>query len=176
MLSVVGAASLLGLYALLDKLRRRRQPAFGGEASGVSRRAILFTVGLQTDTIDYALNGQHPDYVGFLCTDQSLSVVDKLLAEHVLPQERWRREIADARDIADVRAKTALLIDWLLRQGLIPESIVVDLTGGLTPMSLGAFSLAQERQIDSQYVRSRYQGNRPVPGTQELVFVSHFST
>lgn len=175
-LSVVGGViSLFGLYSLVDKLsRRRRQPTFGGEASGIPRRASLFTVGLQTDTIDYAIAGQKPEYLGFLCTEDSLPLIEKLLSQYSFRPEQWRREIVDPHDVADVRAKTNLIIDWLLRQGLTPESIVVDPTGGLTPMSLGAFSVAQERQIDAQYVRSRYQINRPVPGTQELIFLSHF--
>jgi hypothetical protein len=124
--------------------------------------------------MDYAIRGQMPEYVGFLCTEQSLPVIDGLISQHRLREGQWRREIVDARDIADVRAKTNLLIEWFLRQALASESIVVDLTGGLTPMSLGAFSVAQERQLDSQYVRSQYRGNKPLPGTQELVFLSRF--
>jgi hypothetical protein len=171
-----GVASLFGLYALFDKLnRRRRLPTFGGEASTTPRQAILFTMGLQADTMDYTIWGQQPEYVGFLCTEQTLSVVDGVISRHAFREGHWRREIVEPRDISDVRAKTNALLDWLLRQELAPERIVVDPTGGLTPMSLGAFSVAQERQIDSQYVRSQYQDNRPVPGTQELVFLSRFS-
>jgi hypothetical protein len=172
---VGGAASLFGLYSLVDKLSQRRQlPKFGGEASKIPRRGNLFSVGLQTDTIDYAIKGQKPEYLAFLCTEESLPVLDKLIAQHALREGQWRREIVDARDITDIRAKTNLLIDWLLRQGLTSGDIVVDPTGGLTPMSLGVFSVAQERQIDSQYMRSRYQSNRPIPGTQELVLLSHY--
>jgi hypothetical protein len=65
----------------------------------------------------------------------------------------------------------------MIRHGLKPEEIALDPTGGMTPMSLGAFSVAQERQIDSQYVRSNYDDqNRPIRGSQELIFLSRYST
>lgn len=171
-----GAGSLIALYSLIDKMRKRRQPTFGGEASGNSRKGLIFTVGLQVETIDYALQGQNPQWAGFLCTEQTLGVVDKLMAAQHFTPERWRREIVDPRDIADVRAKTHSLIDWLVKQGVKTNEIALDPTGGMTPMSLGAFSVAQEWHLDSQYVRSRYDDqNRPVRGTQELIFLSRYS-
>jgi hypothetical protein len=175
--SLIGGALLIvALYSLIDKVRKRQQPAFDGEASGISRKGLIFTVGMQGDTIAYVLQGQQPQWADFLCTEQTLGVVDKLMASQQFPPERWRREIVDPRDIADVRAKTHSLIDWLVKQGLKTEEIALDPTGGMTPMSLGAYSVAQERQIDSQYVRSRYdEQNRPVRGTQELIFLSRYS-
>lgn len=173
-LSLVGGVSLFGIYSLIDKLGRRREPSFGGEASGTLRRAILFTVGLQAETMDNPIRGQKPEHLVFLCIEQSLSVIERLISHHRFAPEHWRREIVAAEDIADVRVKTNVLIDWFLRQGLSSESIVANPTGDLTPMSLGAFSVAQERQIDSQYVRSQYQGSQPISGTRELVFLSQF--
>jgi hypothetical protein len=157
--SLIGGALLMvALYSLLDKLKKRRQPTFGGEASGIPRKGLIFTVGHQAETIDYALQGQKPQWAGFLCTEQTLGVVDRLMASQQPPPDRWRREIVDPRDIVDVRAKTHSLIDWLVKQGLKPEEIALDPTGGMTPMSLGAFSVAQERQIDSQYQKLRNRG------------------
>jgi hypothetical protein len=177
-LSLIGGALLMvALYSLLDKLKKRWQPTFGGEASGIPRKGLIFTVGLQAETIDYALAGQNPQWAGFLCTEQTLGVVDRLMASQQFPPDHWRREIVDPRDIIDVRAKTHALLDWMIRQGLKLEEIALDPTGGMTPMSLGAFSVAQERQIDCQYVRSRYdEQNRPIRGSQELIFLSRYST
>jgi hypothetical protein len=50
--------------------------------------------------------------------EESLPVLDKLIAQDALREGQWRREIVDARDVTDVRAKTNLLVDWLLRQRL----------------------------------------------------------
>lgn len=171
-----GGASLIALYSLVEKIKKRRQPSFGGEASGIARKGLIFTVGHQTETIEYALGGQQPQWVGFLCTEQTIDVTDRLVRSLQLSADRWRREIVDPRDIADVRTKTQSLIDWLAKQGLKTEQIALDPTGGMTPMSLGAYSVAQERQIDSQYVRSRYdENNQPIRGTQELIFLSRNS-
>ena len=177
-LSLIGGALVMvALYSLIDKIRKRQQPTFGGEASGIPRKGLIFTVGHQAETIDYALQGQKPQWAGFLCTEQTLGVVDKLMASQQFPPDYWRREIVDPRDIADVRTKTHALLDWMIRHGLKPEEIALDPTGGMTPMSLGAFSVAQERQIDSQYVRSNYDDqNRPIRGSQELIFLSRYST
>ncbi len=176
--SLIGGALLIvALYSLVDKIRKHHQPTFGGEASSIMRKGLIFTVGIQAETIEYALAGQHPQWLGFLCTEQTLGVADRLVASQQLLADRWHREIIDPGDIADVRVKTHSLIDWLVKQGLKTEEIAVDPTGGMTPMSLGAFSVAQERQIDSQYVRSRYnEQNRPIRGTQELIFLSRYST
>lgn len=172
-----GALVIVALHSLLDKLRQRRQPMFGGEASGITRKGLIFTVGHQAETIEYAFGGQQPQWVGFLCTEQTIDVADRLVRSLRLSPDRWRREIVDPRDIADVRTKTHSLIDWLVKQGLRTEQIALDPTGGMTPMSLGAYSVAQERQVDSQYVRSRYdENNQPIRGTQELIFLGRHST
>lgn len=172
-----GALVIVALHSLLDKLRQRRQPMFGGEASGITRKGLIFTVGHQAETIEYAFGGQQPQWVGFLCTEQTIDVADRLVRSLRLSPDRWRREIVDPRDIADVRTKTHSLIDWLVKQGLRTEQIALDPTGGMTPMSLGAYSVAQERQVDSQYVRSRYDdNNQPIRGTQELIFLGRHST
>ncbi|MGH9890493.1 MAG: hypothetical protein ACREA0_00610 [bacterium] len=171
-----GGISLIALYSLIDKIRKRRQPSFGGEASGIHRIGLIFTVGLQGDTITYVLRGQNPQWVGFLCTEQTLNVVETLVRDRGLKPDHWRREIVDPRDIDDIRTKTDLIFYWMLQKGLKTEKVALDPTGGMTPMSLGAYSVAQERQIDSQYVRSEYdEQNRPIPGSQELVFLSRYT-
>ncbi len=92
-----GVASLYGLYFLVDKLGRRRWlPTFGGEASGIPRRAILFTVGLQTDTIDYAIRGQKPEYLAFLCTGETDPVALRYEAARSLVQSLLVREARPA--------------------------------------------------------------------------------
>lgn len=170
-----GATSLIGLYFLIDKLKRRARPTFGGEATRIPRRAIVCTVGMQLDTLTYAIEGLQPSYIGFLCTEASWSVVDDIVTQCRLAEGHWRREIVDPQNLDDIRTKGAILLAWLRQQGVSTEEIVVDPTGGLTPMSLGLFSIAQEETIDSQYVRSLYQKNRPIPGTQEVVLLSRFS-
>jgi hypothetical protein len=178
-LSIVGGiASIMVLYLLVAQIEklRRKKPTFGGEASTVPRKGLIFTVGLQTDTLAFCLQVQKPHYVGFLCSEQTLHIVDSLVVSHGISADRRHREVVDPRDIADVRAKTFFLIDWMLTQGPRAEDIAVDPTGGMTSMSLGAFSAAQERKVDCQYLLSSYdERNRPIEGTQRLIFITRYA-
>ncbi|VVB69161.1 Uncharacterised protein [uncultured archaeon] len=46
----------------------------------------------------------------------------------------------------------------------------------MTTMSVGVFSVTEDRQVDSQYIRSQYdEQNRPIKNSQEAVFVSRYS-
>lgn len=173
-----GLVSIPLLYFLIAQFNRlkRKQPTFGGEASTVPRKGLIFTVGLQTDTAAYCLEYQKPNFVGFLCSEQTMRTAKTLLASHSFSEDSCHQEIVDPHDVADVRAKTLFTIDWMLRKGLGTEDIAMDPTGGLTSMSLGALSAAQERAIDCQYLMSKYnEHNRPIRGTQRLVFISRYA-
>lgn len=100
-----------------------------------------------------------------------------LMALTTLDKGHVQPEIVDAWSVVEVRAKTGYLLDWLARHGVSPAEMVVDITGGTSIMSAGAFSVAAERGIDCQYVRSDYdENNRPKPNTQRGVFVTRYET
>lgn len=176
---VLGAVSIGLICGCLEWVGRRRQgPARGGNAD-LPRKAIVFTVGRQSETILFSIRRQKPSFLGFLCTKDTVSVANDLLPQlDGIPEENVRIETCEPSAIDDIRLKTGHILDWLLEagKGLAEEYLVLDPTGGLTTMSLGAFTVAEERGIDSQYVRSDFdEFNRPKPGTQRLVFISRHS-
>jgi hypothetical protein len=155
----------------------RRRPRRGENvAFQVPRRAVVFTVGGQSSTIEYALETQKPELMGFLCSQRTEHVADGIIARYGLDKGCYKKELVDPQNIIEIRAKTEFILEWLSQKGLAPGDVVIDITGGMTPMSVGAFSVAEERRIDSQYVKSDYDANnRPIPGTQEAILVSRYS-
>lgn len=171
----LGGVALWGIYTLLEKQRKQRRPIFGGSAAEVARKGIIFTVGRQMETIDYSMLGLKPQYVGFLCTGESLPIAKAAPCARDFDEEHARYEVVNPWEIEDIRLKTNLVIDWMLSRGLSVQDLALDPTGGFTSMSLGAYAAAQDHQIDTQYVRSSYDDhNRPIRGTQTLTFLSRY--
>jgi hypothetical protein len=177
-LLVVSIVALIALYGLADRVARRRKPRSIGESAAfkVPRRAIIFTVGRQIDTIVLAIDQQHPELIGLICSTVTEPYADDIIARFGLDDEHVRKRVVDPWNVREIHAETDGLIEWLLGRGLPREAVVVDVTGGMTTMSVSVFAATEDRLIDSQYVRSEYdQQNKPIPGTQEGIFVSRYS-
>lgn len=176
--SLGGLVLLLAVFGAVGMVQQyRRRPRRGENvAFRVPRRAAVFTVGGQSFTIEYALATQKPEFVGFLCSQRTERIADEIITRYGLDAERYKKELLDPQNIIEIRAKTGFILDWLFQKGLAPGDVVIDVTGGMTTMSVGTFSVAEERRIDSQYIKSDYDANnRPIPGTQEAIFVSRYS-
>jgi hypothetical protein len=167
-------AIIFGLRALWNK---RNLPLHGENiAFQVPRKALVFTVGNRPGTIPMAIKPQRPEYVGFICSDQSELVANQLIEDFGYDKKHSLVKRVNPQDVKEIRIEANFILDWLTTNGLKPSDIAADITGGMTPMSLGVFSVTEERQVDSQYITSQYdEKNRPVPGTQEAVFVSRYT-
>ena len=154
---------------------RRRSPIYGNsEAFQVPRQAVVFTVGRQKDTILLAVKAQRPAWLGLVYTRETASIVDEVVNASGLDRDHVQREIVDPWSVVEVRHKVNDLLDWLTGRSVKPPDIAVDITGGTSIMSAGAFSAAIERQVDCQYVRSDYdENNRVIQKTQRGVFVTY---
>jgi hypothetical protein len=175
MLSVI--AVIILVYIAIERAGRRKEKKIIGEntAFKVARQGIIFTVGKQTDTIAFALEEQHPDLVGFICSAASQGYVDDIVARFSLNEENYRKYPVSPFDIHEIIQISKLLIGWMLSKNHSADQLVVDVTGGMTTMSVGAFSAAEDSHVDSQYIRSKYDDqNKVVPGTMEGVFITHF--
>jgi len=182
-LTLIGLLVLWIIYSLIEKFKKlelekleKMQPTFGGSASNIKRKGIIFTVGKQVDTISYSIKGLSPSCIGFICTKETFNIINPatFLANYNVDSLKY--EIVDPIDINDIRTKTKIIIDWMLKNGLENKDIALDPTGGLTSMSLGAYSAAYERQIDAQYVLSDFDNNnKPIPNTQKLMLLSSYS-
>ncbi len=174
-----GLAMLVLVFGMVSYWRRyHRRPRRGENvAFKVPRRGLLFTVGFQSDTISLALDHQKPDFVAFICSLHTEKVVDDVVLARGYDAEHYKKEIVDPQNIKEIRAKTGLALDWLEAKGLKSAEMVADITGGMTTMSVAVFSVTEERWVDSQYVRSAFDDqNRRIPGSEEAVLVSRYSS
>jgi hypothetical protein len=186
-LIVISAAVLFILLVTAIGVRelhsRRRRPVIGEEkAFELPRKAVIFTLGLNSDkpgsVVDLVMNRVRPEWVGFLgtpATDQA-GIVSTICQRFSLPPERIKSESWEPTEINDGRVKTLLVIDWLKRKELVPSEMVVDLTGGTATMSVAAFMAAQECEVDCQYIYSEWDRDKNLlkPGTQRPILVTRY--
>jgi hypothetical protein len=168
---------VVALKARAEILLRRTAARVGGsQAFAVSRTALIFTVGKQSDTIALCLRSQRPQFVAFLCTASSETFADELVKTFELGTTQVFKRITDPWDVTDVREKAGLALSWVQGNSIPQHEIAFDVTGGLTSMSIGAYMIAEEHRIDSQYVRSEYdaKGSR-MPNTEEAIFIRRYS-
>ena len=169
---------VLLIYGITEKISNRRKPKSLGDniAFQVSRKGLIFTVGKQTHTIEYAIAQQRPEFIALICTDVTEKEADEIMEKFSDDPEMVRKRLVDPFNLEEIRTTTQILIKWL-EQKMPKDSIAVDITGGMTTMSLGAFLAADEFQIDSQYVRSNYDlDNKPVVGSQDGIFITRYSS
>lgn len=68
-------------------------------------------------------------------------------------------------------------IDWILDKHVAERKILVNVTGGKVPMSIGALMAAEERRVDVQYIDSTgydREKNEFIPGTQRDVLLVNY--
>ena len=174
----VGLALIAFVFGLVWILSKQKSPLRGEiVAFQEPRRGMIFTVGLQPHTIRLALEHHRPDYLAFVCSSASEPIANELADEFRYNADHYKKELVDPQNIKEIRAKTGMILDWLAEKGLETDEIAADITGGMTTMSVGVFSVTEDRQVDSQYIRSQYdEQNRPIKNSQEAVFVSRYSS
>ncbi len=169
-----GMALIVAVFVSIGWWKRRNIPIYGeNEAFSVPRRALVFTVGGQQHTIQFALKGQQPQWLGLICSKGTEPIADGIIAVSGLPEDHIQKEVVDPWNVVDIRRQMSSILDWLHFHQVAADEIAVDITGGTTIMSVAAFSAAAERQIDCQYVRSDFDAdNKPIARTQRGVFVT----
>ncbi len=174
----IGLALMALIFGAFGILAQQKSPLRGEAiAFQIPRKGMIFTVGMRPDTIRMSLDKRRPDYIALICSSKSELMADELLAEFGYDEDHYKKEIVDPQKIEEIRTKTGLIIDWLTEKGLEADQIAADITCGMTTMSVAVFSVTEERQIDSQYIKSQYDEKiQPIKGTQEAVFVSRYSS
>lgn len=174
---LITEAAILAVVYIILTLQHRRQPPMRGENTAFQypRKGLIFTVGGQDDTLRISLDKQKPSFIGFVCSNQTRDKACQLSNELGLDVDHYKIEEVDPRDIHEIRTKTRLILDWMIKKGLQPADISIDITGGTKTMSVGVFLIAEEEHIDSQYIFCRqYVNNKCVNGTQEALLLSDF--
>jgi hypothetical protein len=133
---------------------------------------LIFTVS-HAETPLWVIETRLPKTIAMLATEQSQQA-----AEHIkkIAKQRGIKVlepviIKDPDNVKECRWATDRLIVQLKQSC---HAVAVDITGGKTPMSLGAFMAAEEMQIASLYVSSKFdkQLNQVNMRSAKLVTVS----
>jgi hypothetical protein len=146
---------------------RNRFPKVGG--GGEQADALVFTVS-RADVPAWVMRQLRPQAVGFIATEQSRALADELrqAAERQGIRALAPVCIANPDDPAECRARTTELLVELADCGVL----AVDVTGGKTPMSLGAFMAAEECGAKTLYVTCEYEKNQPDMRTAAITCIS----
>ena len=159
---IIIAITLIGAvvgYLNRDRLRRwltpNRFPTVGADMEGRQWSGIVFTVSKKAVPL-WVIDQLKPDCIGLVVTPQSMSAADEVMQIartrqiEVLPQQ----QLDDPNSPSESLEKTRELLTAMHRAGYIP--CAVEITGGKTPMSLGAFMAAEEMRADTLYVSVSY--------------------
>ncbi len=154
--------------------RRNSFPDVGGEVGPDERDwdGMVFTVSRE-EVPRWVMKQVKPAAVAFVCTKHSREAANHL-ARHA--EKGGAKAVlvraVDPDDPADARFATTACIDALHAAGC--RHVAVDVTGGKTPMSLGAFMAAEEQGADSLYVSSEFDADlkKPRMETARIVRVS----
>lgn len=158
-----------GVWGFLkrESIRRwftlNRFPNVGAELDNAQYRdAIAFTVSHKELPL-WVIRVSRPAHVGLIATADSKPAAREI-AQHAEKQGirvHGPVYIENPDDPAEALAQTRLILSRLREAGA--HNIAVDITGGKTPMSLGAFMAAEEMGVSSLYVASRYDATLRKP-------------
>jgi CRISPR-associated protein (Cas_Cas02710) len=170
-----------------DLRARSRQPILGaGDAFTLPRRGVILTLGFtsadSSSLVHLALRTLRPSYLGLLGSPETDRagipdrITERLVPDLGLELQGVKCESWEPARIREGATKAGLVIEWMLEQGLAPSEIVVDVTGGNTPMSIAAFIASEQHGVDCQYVASSWDERRPgpVPGSQRPILVTRY--
>ncbi|MGH9895486.1 MAG: hypothetical protein ACREA0_26585 [bacterium] len=161
-----------------DSIRRwltsNRFPTVGGFPHDVNPwQALIFTVSRE-EVPTWVMKTIRPSMVGLVASQESKKVSETLdeFARQLSVQSVETVVLDDPDDPAGARMRTRYLIELMRAHGAV--SIAVDVTGGKTPTSLGAFMAAEEAEVDTIYVTSRFddQLRKPDMSTAQIVCIS----
>ncbi len=162
--SVVGAA---WAWFSRDKLRRWFQANRFPDPREITEeeqcwQALLFTVS-RAEVPEWLIRRQQPQAVALLATEKSMQVANDLAAlchENNI-QVFGPHRLDDPDDAEEAKTASLQLLNKLRARGYARTA--VDVTGGKTPMSLGAFMAAVEAQADAIYVATEFDAELKQP-------------
>ena len=189
--AVTGAAILLTALLLI---RYHRQVAAAlapsldrpGSDKLADRRGAVLLVGLDsaepgTTFLRLLATARELEFLALVTTPQAVArgVVAALEAQiqrapQAFPHQQirlWDR--VNAQTMGDTEQAVTEAINWMLRHGLHPSQLVVDVTKGRRPMQFGALIAAERAHIEVQYLAAEWHhlDDRPRPGSAEFTVV-----
>src|SRR5215210_1649685 len=118
----------------------------GEHHNPVSIKALIMVVS-RTDAVETAVNTLTPEIVGIISSQDFLGPVAKKCGE-LQSRATFRYRLVDSpMEIHDAFERFEHLFSELESLGYAPEDVVLDASGGTTPMRLGAALAAMTRGI-----------------------------
>jgi CRISPR-associated protein (TIGR02710 family) len=120
--------------------------------SDVRTRALIMVIS-RTDTIELAVEEFEPEMVGVILSQDILGPIVTRCQE-LEPRTRFRYRIVDSpMEIGDSFERFEHLLSELESLGYAPEDVILDVTGGTTPMRFGAALAAMTRGMSMVHQR-----------------------
>lgn len=175
LLTIVGGViGFIKRNDLRNWLARNRFPSIGGNPEHTRWQGLVFTIS-RADVPLWVTAQVQPQIIGLLMTHSSLE------QGATIRQYAEQNGIAvavetlnDPDNPAEAKRKTQDLLHALHQRGV--HDLAVDITGGKTPMSLGAFMAAEESGCDSIYVTTTYKDGKPDMSTAQIKAISQASS
>lgn len=156
-----------------------------------SRKGLVIVLGLDSAEPDSPVakmlqRASSVQWIAFLGTPET---AEKKVVENIrtklmppagcdLPATHVRTwEFGNAESLADFEQAASEALEWMLRQNLEAEDIVLDITSGRRPMGYGAMTAANRYLVETQYHANAWDHlqNRPVPGKETFKVVQDFA-
>ncbi len=193
-------AGLAILVTVLLFIRYHRQVASAlaptldrpGTDKLADRRGVVVLIGLDsadpgTTFMRLLAAARELEYLALVTTPQAASrgVLTTLASQvrrapQALPHQQirfWDR--VNAETMGDTEQAVTEAISWMLRHGLHPSQLVVDVTKGRRTMQFGALVAAERTRVEVQYLAAEWHhlDDRPRPGSAEFTVVhTHWAT
>jgi len=136
---------------------------------------LILTVGDSPEPIEFSLKQATPIYACFLCTPQSRTHLDRIVAGAGLMPSRY--QVFEVEDRPSEAARLAHQVieahRWLQGRGLRGEEIALDATGGRKWMSGAATLMAGALGLAMVYVEVKYREGWPDPATMQMVSLAN---
>jgi CRISPR-associated protein (Cas_Cas02710) len=117
---------------------------------------VIFTVSHATVPL-MVIEKTQPKRIALIATEGS-KVEAEIIAAQALGRETKIFILDDKDDPAEAKATVnKAIVHWT---DIAPERIAVDVTGGTTPMSIGAFMAAQQAGVITIYMKSEYDKDK----------------
>jgi hypothetical protein len=160
---------------LARRLGSRQLPSIGFDLEPRQQwDAIAFTVSKAEVPLRVLERHLDAGRVGLIFSEKSrpaAEAIKKFLMEQGKPPPE-EQIVHNADDPVEARRKTRFLLELWRGEGL--ATLAVDVTGGKTPMSLGAFLAAEDIGASTLYVTAEYDPNlgNPIPNTAQIRCIS----
>ena len=134
-------------------------------------QGIIFTVSRKEVPL-WVIKQINPRAIGLLSSESSRNAAQEIrvFAQQMGTLIIEEEVINDPDDPAEVNRKAKKIMHELKDKGL--DEMAMDITGGKTPMSLGAFMAAEEMGVDSIYVTTEYKDKKPDITTAKIKAIS----